>query len=59
MPPGIDGKETAIRIRQIDPDVNIVIVSAYADKHISEILSEAGPTHKLFFVPKPLSLIHI
>lgn len=55
MPPGIDGKETAIRIRQIDPDVNIVIVSAYADKHIGEILSEAGPAHKLFFVPKPFS----
>jgi CheY-like chemotaxis protein len=27
MPPGIDGKETARRIRALDPDVNIVIVT--------------------------------
>src|SRR6218665_782895 len=29
IPPGIDGKETARRIRAADPDINLVIVSAY------------------------------
>jgi diguanylate cyclase (GGDEF)-like protein len=55
MPPGIDGKETARLIREIDDDIFIVIVSAYADREIGDILSVAGPAHKVFFIPKPFS----
>ena len=31
MPPGIDGRETAKRIRALDPDINLVIVTGYSD----------------------------
>ncbi|GAA3269177.1 hypothetical protein GCM10020258_41510 [Sphingomonas yabuuchiae] len=31
MPPGIDGRETARRIRALDPDIHIVIVTGYSD----------------------------
>lgn len=53
MPPGIDGKETAKRIRKIDADINIAIVSGYTDQNISEIVSEVAPAHKVFFIAKP------
>ena len=37
MPPGIDGIEAAARIRAIDPEVNIVIVTGYSDTPLREI----------------------
>jgi putative two-component system response regulator len=32
MPPGIDGLETARRLRDLDPGIYIVVVTAYADR---------------------------
>ncbi len=55
MPPGIDGKETAKRIRAIDPDVNLVIVSAYSDHSVTEITAVAGPADKIFYICKPFT----
>lgn len=55
MPPGIDGKETARLIRTLDPNINIVIVSAFADNEMSEIAKVAGPAHKVFFIAKPFN----
>src|SRR4051812_25892018 len=31
MPPGIDGIETAIRLREIDPSLQVVLCTAYSD----------------------------
>ncbi len=53
MPPGIDGKETAKRIREIDPDINMVIVTGYSDHSALDIARVAGPVDKLFYVSKP------
>ena len=53
MPPGIDGLETARRIRAIDPDVNIVIVTGYSDHKPSEITAVVGRPEKLFYIVKP------
>ena len=55
MPPGIDGKETAKRIRAIDPSINLVIVSAYSDHGITEIAKVAGPPDKIFYISKPFA----
>ena len=54
MPPGIDGYETARRIRLIDPQIHIVIVSGYSDYSRGEFLKVAGPEHLLTIMPKPL-----
>ena len=43
MPPGIDGRETARRIRAIDPDIALVIVTGYSDFSPIEIAKVAGP----------------
>ena len=59
MPPGIDGKETAHRIRNIDPDVNIVIVTAYSDHSVTDIAAVASPPHKIFYIQKPFAAAEV
>ncbi|MEG3179721.1 two-component system response regulator [Sphingomonas sp. LT1P40] len=53
MPPGIDGKETAKRIRALDPDINLVIVTGFSDFSPIEISRAAGPADKIFYIAKP------
>ncbi|MDH4742958.1 EAL domain-containing protein [Sphingomonas sp. CBMAI 2297] len=53
MPPGIDGKETARRIRALDPDINLVIVTGYSDFSPLDISRAAGPVDKIFYIAKP------
>lgn len=54
MPPGIDGYEAARRIRKIDPNVHIVIVTGYSDYTFEQFVEVAGPASKLTYLPKPV-----
>ena len=53
MPPGWDGMETAAKIRAIDPELEIVIVTAYSDRSRREIVRTVGTPEKLLFLRKP------
>ncbi|MEW6595140.1 MAG: response regulator [Thermodesulfobacteriota bacterium] len=53
MPPGWDGMETARRIRQIDPHIELVMVTAYSDRSRAEIVKAVGSPDKLLFLRKP------
>ena len=53
MPPGIDGIETIRRVRKIDRDVEIVIITAYTDKSLPEIVHDLELLHKLLYIRKP------
>ena len=55
MPPGIDGVETTRRIRQIDKNIEIVIMTAYTDKPLSEIVRDMELLHKLLYTRKPFA----
>ena len=55
MPPGIDGIETIRRIRAIDRDVEIVIMTAYTDKALPEIVQDMELLHKLLYIRKPFA----
>ena len=53
MPPGIDGIEAAKRIRSLDPNVNIVIVTGSVCAEIDNLDVEVPPADKIFFFRKP------
>ncbi len=59
MPPGIDGKETARRIRALDPEINLVIVTGFSDFSPLEISRAAGPTDKIFYIAKPFEVAEV
>ena len=42
MPPGMDGIEATARIWQLDPDIQIVICTAYSDHTWEQILKKLG-----------------
>jgi len=59
MPPGIDGIEAAARIRTIDPEVNIVIVTGYSDTPLKEIAARVPPLDKLYYISKPFQKMEL
>lgn len=55
MPPGIDGIETVRRVREIDRDIEIVIMTAYTDMSLPEIVYDMELLHKLLYIRKPFT----
>jgi diguanylate cyclase (GGDEF)-like protein len=53
MPPGIDGVDTIERIWQIDPDVQVVVCTAYSDYSWEEMVERLGVTDRLLVIKKP------
>jgi diguanylate cyclase (GGDEF)-like protein len=53
MPPGIDGIEAARRIRALDPNVNIVIVTGSVNPEPEDLGMVIPPADKIFFFRKP------
>jgi len=53
MPPGPDGVWAAGRIRDLDPAIEIVICTAYADVDAGEIAGLVPPEEKLSYLQKP------
>ena len=53
MPPGPDGVWAASRIRDLDPTVDIVVVTAYSDLDPEEITRRVPPQGSLFYLQKP------
>lgn len=56
MPPGWDGIETTERIMASDPEIQIVICTAYSDHSISDILRRFGHTDRLLILRKPFDI---
>jgi diguanylate cyclase (GGDEF)-like protein len=59
MPPGWDGLETIEHLWKIDPEVQVVVCSAYADYDWLELLARLGHSDKLIVVKKPFEPIEI
>jgi diguanylate cyclase len=53
MPPGPDGIWAAQEIRAVEPDLDIVIATAYSDVDPREIAERVPPLDKVFYVQKP------
>jgi len=59
MPPGWDGLQTIEAIWQVDPKIQIVICTAYADYSWDEILSCLGHSDGLLVLKKPFDNIEV
>ncbi len=53
MPPGIDGIEAIHQIRQVDKNMEIVIMTAYTDRPLPEMIHDMELLHKLLYIRKP------
>lgn len=59
MPPGWDGIETTSKIWEIDPDLQVVICTAYSDYSWEEMLQKLGRTDRLVILKKPFDNIEV
>ncbi|BDU50566.1 sensor histidine kinase [Haliovirga abyssi] len=57
--PGWDGLKTAKKIREIDKDIEIVIMTAYSDKSRADILKTLESHDKLLYLKKPFDIEEI
>jgi len=57
MPPGMDGIEAAKRIRDLDPNVNIVIVTGSLSPEPENLGKEIPPADRIFFFKKPFHAV--
>ncbi len=53
MPPGWDGIKTIQEIHKLDKFVQIVVVTAYSDASLSDIVTRVGFTDRLLYLKKP------
>lgn len=59
MPPGWDGVETIQRIWKVDPEILVVLCTAYSDHTWEEIVSRLGRTDHLLILKKPFDNIEV
>jgi two-component system, NtrC family, sensor kinase len=59
MPPGWDGIETVARLWEVDPDLQVVICTAFSDHSWSEIIARLTPGDGLLIVRKPFDSTEI
>lgn len=59
MPPGWDGIDTVARIWELDPEIQIVICTAYSEYSWDDMLTKLGHTDKLLILKKPFDNIEV
>jgi PAS domain S-box-containing protein len=57
MPPGLDGVETTRKIWNLDPDIQIVICTAYSDYSWGEMFEKLGQRDGLLILKKPFDAV--
>ncbi|MEX0679300.1 MAG: diguanylate cyclase [Pirellulales bacterium] len=59
MPPGWDGVETVRHIWEVDPEILVVICSAYSDYSWDEMVRELGRNDRYLILKKPFDNIEV
>ncbi len=59
MPPGLDGIETTARLWEIDPDLQVVICTAYSDYSWEEMLEKLGNSDRMVILKKPFDTVEV
>ena len=53
MPPGWDGLETIVHLWKADPNLNVVICSAYSDYQWADVVDKLGTSDRWLILKKP------
>lgn len=59
MPPGMDGLETISELWKIDPELQVVICTAYSDHTWEESVAVLGRTHNMLILKKPFDDVEV
>jgi two-component system NtrC family sensor kinase len=59
MPPGWDGIETTAHIWKVDPDLQVVICTAFSDYSWDEMLTKLGHSDRVVILKKPFDGIEV
>jgi diguanylate cyclase len=59
MPPGWDGVQTIQHLWEVDPNLEVVICTAYSDYSWEEISEKLGLTDKLLILKKPFDPVEV
>ena len=59
MPPGWDGLETTEKLWSVDPDLQVVICTAYSDKTWEEMMEKISHPERLLILKKPFDPIEV
>jgi signal transduction histidine kinase len=59
MPPGWDGVETIQHLWEADPDIQIVVCTAFADYSWTDMVTKLGRTDRLLILKKPFDAIEV
>jgi two-component system cell cycle sensor histidine kinase/response regulator CckA len=59
MPPGLDGIETSCRLWRIDPDLQIVICTAYSDYSWQDMIAKVGHSDRFVILKKPFDTVEV
>ena len=59
MPPGWDGVKTVRRIWEVDPEILVVICSAYSDYSWEDMVSQLGRNDRFLILKKPFDNIEV
>lgn len=59
MPPGWDGIETLRRLWEVDPELQAVVCTAYADYSYEDIVESLGDSDRFLILKKPFDTIEV
>ena len=59
MPPGWDGVETTQKLWEVDPDLQVVICTAYSDYSWDAMISKLGHSDRLLILKKPFDTVEV
>ena len=59
MPPGIDGVQTTLKLWEVEPDLQIVICSAFSDYSWEDLIGKIGQSDRLVILKKPFDNVEV
>ena len=59
MPPGWDGIETIARLWEVDPDLQIVVCTAFSDYSWDDMIAKLGQSDRLLILKKPFDPVEV